>query len=161
MQYFQNISNQALTQLKVSIKNDFLSRVSGVITPIQQSTSIDHKQKATRINKALNDVLTHVKDYFTQQTNLDAEDKAIMALIVQYIYTYLSLENRHIVWNYNSIDFSRRVGELWERFCSVAWDYSTTAIRFTAPNFSVVKTAFINRAQVLSAGCSQQQILLS
>lgn len=160
MQYFQKISNQALIQLKTSIKNDFLYRAGSVITTIQQSTSINHKKKATQVNDALNAILTLVKDSFTQQPNLDAEDKAIMALIVQYIFTCLSLENRHIVWNYNSIDFSRRVGELWERFCSVAWDYSTTAIRFTPPNFSVVTTAFIDRAQTLSAGCSQQQDII-
>lgn len=160
MQYFQNISNQALVQLKTSIKSDFLNRAGSVITGIQQSTSIDKKEKAKQVNAALNAVLTLVKDTFTQQQNLDTEDKAIMALIVQYVFTCLSLENRHTVWNYNSIDFSRRVGELWERFCSVAWDYSTSAIRFNAPNFSVVTTSIINRAQTLTTSSPQQQDIL-
>ncbi|WP_179991641.1 hypothetical protein [Acinetobacter sp. YH16058] len=160
MQYFQNISNQALVQLKASIKSDFLNRAGSVITGIQQSTSIDKKEKAKQINAALNAVLTLVKDTFTQQKNLDTEDKAIMALIVQYVFTCLSLENRNTVWNYNSIDFSRRVGELWERFCSVAWDYSTSAIRFNAPNFSVVTTSIINRAQTLTTSSPQQQDIL-
>lgn len=160
MQYFQNISNQALVQLKASIKSDFLNRAGSVITGIQQSTSIDKKEKAKQINAALNAVLTLVKDTFTQQQNLDTEDKAIMALIVQYVFTCLSLENRNTVWNYNSIDFSRRVGELWERFCSVAWDYSTSAIRFNAPNFSVVTTSIINRAQTLTTSSPQQQDIL-
>lgn len=160
MQYFQNISNLALVQLKTSIKSDFLHRAGSVITGIQQSTSIDKKEKAKQVNSALNAVLTLVKDTFTQQQNLDNEDKAIMALIVQYVFTYLSLENRHMVWNYNSIDFSRRVGELWERFCSVAWDHSTSAIRFKAPNFSVVTASIINRAQILTASSPQQQDIL-
>lgn len=161
MQYFQNISQTSLTQLKIDIKADFLYRAGGVINSIQTSTTATSKEKATQVNNALNGILIPVKDHFTQLNNLDNEDKAIMALIVQYVFTCLSIENRHIVWNYNSIDFSRRIGELWERFCSVAWDYSTIATRFTPPNFSVVTTAFLNKAQTLSVGCPHQQEIIN
>lgn len=160
MQYFQNITKQSLDQLKTNIKNDFMYRAGGVITSIQGSSTADHKEKATQINNALNGVLIPVKDKFTQLPNLDQDDKAIMALIVQYCFTYLSLEERHKVWNYDFMAFSRRIGELWERFCSVAWDYSTIATRFSAPNFSTVKTAITTRAQSLSAGCVHQADIL-
>ena len=160
MQYFLNISNTSLNQLKIDIKNDFLHRAGGVIQAIQTSTTAKSKEKATQVNNALNGVLILVKDSFTNMNGLDDEDKAIMALIVQYIFTCLSIENRHSVWNYKSFVFSRRIGELWERFCSVAWDYSTIATRFTPPNFSVITTAFLNKAQTLSAGCPQQQEII-
>lgn len=160
MQYFQNISKQSLDQLKVDIKNDFLYRAGGVIATIRNSSTADHKEKATQVNNALNGVLIIVKDHFTQLANLDHDDKAIMALIVQYCFTCLSLEERHNVWNYDFMAFSRRIGELWERFCSVAWDYSTIATRFSAPNFSTVKNAITSRAQTLSAGCPKQQEII-
>ena len=86
MQYFLNISNTSLNQLKIDIKNDFLHRAGGVIQAIQTSTTAKSKEKATQVNNALNGVLILVKDSFTNMNGLDDEDKAIMALIVQYIF---------------------------------------------------------------------------
>lgn len=58
-------------------------------------------------------------------------------LILQYCTSVVSLEYRHKVWPYEYMALSRRVGELWERFCCAAWDAPSklTVKRMTAPGF--------------------------
>jgi hypothetical protein len=50
------------------------------------------------------------------------------------------IEIRNSVWNYDYMSFSRRIGELWEPFCKICFEYSINKLElFIPPLFSDVK----------------------
>ncbi|MBY3433315.1 hypothetical protein HFN89_03935 [Rhizobium laguerreae] len=51
----------------------------------------------------------------------DPDFKARLMVILVYCYAVAILEYRHRVWPYNLMDLSRRIGELWEGMCLIAW----------------------------------------
>ena len=97
-----------------------------------------HQNKAKRVNKLISD---H-RDFLVSQIDESAaatlrQEKLI---ILQYAVSVVSLEYRHAVWPYEYMALSRRVGELWERFCSAAWDIPSrqNVQRISPPNFTEV-----------------------
>lgn len=78
---------------------------------------------------------------------LPKQERGTAALVIQYCCTVVGLEYRHRVWPYEYMAFSRRIGELWEAFCSTAWTYptDTTVCRINAPDFNEVRLALLNR----------------
>lgn len=58
------------------------------------------------------------------------------------------LELRNQVWPYEYMAFSRRIGELWEPFCRLCFDYMINDISlFVPPLFSEVKQKFSNEIE--------------
>jgi hypothetical protein len=50
------------------------------------------------------------------------------------------LEYRNLVWQYEYMAFSRRIGELWEPFCKLPFEYPLNELNFyTPPNIEDVK----------------------
>ena len=104
-----------------------------------------HQDKAKLVNQLV----------FEQQTKLinavpanqTAKEKQQALLIIQYCSSVASLEYRHAVWPYEYMALSRRVGELWERFCKAAWDQPSRAdvLRIDAPSFEQVATSLRGR----------------
>ncbi|KTA88397.1 hypothetical protein VO71_19915 [Aeromonas salmonicida subsp. smithia] len=73
--------------------------------------------------------------------------KTKLFMLIQYCYSVVSFEYRHMVWPYEYMAFSRRNGELWERFCKSAWDNSEREHlhRISAPKFSAVEKQFTKK----------------
>lgn len=73
-------------------------------------------------------------------------------LMTHYTYYVAMLEARNQVWNYDYMAFSRRIGELWEPFCKLAFEFSLKDIEFYEPksyeefkeNLSSELTEFVN-----------------
>lgn len=62
-------------------------------------------------------------------------------LMAHYTYYVVMLESRNKVWNYDYMAFSRRIGELWEPFCKLAFEYATNDITFyTPPSYDEYKS---------------------
>jgi len=60
--------------------------------------------------------------------------------MITYCNYVVMLEVRHSVWGYEYMAFSRRIGELWEPFCKLAFDYPINDLElFVPPLFSDVK----------------------
>lgn len=151
MLFYSSLSDDKIKILKTNINKEIYRRLNGVGESIKKSTSTNYKDKSKKINEAINGILLPTQDYFINKYQLKtASEKSVMALIVQYCYTCISLEERHSVWKYEFMSFSRRIGELWERFCSVAWDYSEIATRFDAPKFSSVQNEVLQQVAMLS-----------
>ncbi|NZD64917.1 hypothetical protein HX900_27975 [Rhizobium sp. WYCCWR 11290] len=70
-------------------------------------------------------------------SNLSIQDELI---VLEYCTTVANLEYRNKVWSYEYMALSRRMGELWERFCKSAWETPLRAnvVRTHAPNFAEV-----------------------
>lgn len=123
------------------LKTDLLSKYHTAIGPIAKriaSTSRAHQQKAKAINQAIgkykSQLLTELPIFSSDLEKQQAH------IILQYCTSVVSLEFRHSVWPYEYMALSRRVGELWERFCRAAWDVPSRpeVQRFQAPAFSEV-----------------------
>jgi len=60
--------------------------------------------------------------------------------MVTYTNYVVMLEVRHSVWAYEYMTFSRRIGELWEPFCKLAFEYPINDLElFVPPLFADVK----------------------
>ena len=97
-----------------------------------------HQNKAKSVNRAIYD---H-RDALVSQIpgGLSTKERQQRLIVLQYCISVVSLEYRHAVWPYEYMSLSRRVGELWERFCSSAWDTPSkpNLQRITPPVFEGV-----------------------
>jgi hypothetical protein len=144
---------------KVDIFREFHGRV-GATMPAIRRLAASREEKARAVNQLVND--TRVK--LIEEAGLaDREDRQLGGVIIQYCYSVIGLEYRHQVWPYEYMAFSRRVGELWEQFCSAAWDYPSRAgvRRIDAPSFNDVKGALLTRIQGNVAGHKNSEVILS
>lgn len=75
----------------------------------------------------------------------------------------MSLEYRNMVWPYEYMAFSRRNGELWERFCKAAWDNSQVPnlSRIEAPEFDDVRNSFRDRIIGYTDNNENQQLIVN
>ncbi|WP_181902256.1 hypothetical protein [Thalassotalea euphylliae] len=130
-------------QLKVEIFEYFemcLQEPTRKIT----SSLVDRRKQSSMMNQAIEQVKSNLADGLLQKyPNLD---RSKLFMLLQYCYSVVSFEYRNIVWPYEFMAFSRRNGELWERFCKAAWDHSQlpNLYRIEAPNFSEVRNNFRN-----------------
>lgn len=62
------------------------------------------------------------------------------AFLIYYCWIVVSIECRNFLWKYESMDLSRRSGELWESLIKQCWSYPVkpSIKRFEAPNFEEV-----------------------
>lgn len=125
----------------VDIKKTILSRYRAeLVRPLDEisASNVSHQEKAQQINAAVNAL--HSKFVEGINANLSPKEKQNYRIILQYCLAVASLEYRHAVWPYEYMALSRRVGELWERFCSGAWEAPSRAnvARIAPPEFSQV-----------------------
>lgn len=108
-------------------------------------TKLAREAKAKKINKVVETVRDAARTHFFHKYNELPKSKLHMT--IQYCYTVMSFEYRNIVWPYEYMAFSRRNGELWERFCKAAWDYSDKddLHRIDAPKFEEVRSNFLTK----------------
>jgi hypothetical protein len=83
------------------------------------------------------------KRIFTQLKELrDKKCQSAKTLdeILKYEYAYIcaALNLRNQVWEYNFMDFSRRIGELWESFCKAAFRNAPLKM-YEPPKFTEIK----------------------
>lgn len=129
------------TQLKQEIFSYFHSNLTVIANNIQ-AQNISHGGKSTLINQAVERVRNDLANILViQYSHLD---RSKLFMLLQYCYSVMSFEYRNVVWPYEYMAFSRRNGELWERFCKAAWDNSQLAnlYRIPAPSFHEVRNSF-------------------
>jgi hypothetical protein len=104
------------------------------------ASQITREEKA----KAINSIVGTARSTLSEKVaTLDIDERPNYALVLQYCCSVASLEYRHSVWPYEYMAFSRRVGELWEEFCSAAWDFPSRpeVARLKPPSFATVRDA--------------------
>lgn len=73
----------------------------------------------------------------------DKRDKSFLLdkiLLMNYASYIVFLEQRNKYWKYTTMDFGRRIGELWEPFCILPFQYPINNIELIEPpDFAVVK----------------------
>ena len=135
-----------LPQLKNDLFQKYHSRLADPVKAIAALTDT-HQNKAKQVNKLISDMQNVLSRQMTISGNQQEKQQAL--LVIQYCTSVISLEYRHMVWPYEYMALSRRVGELWERFCRAAWDRPSRANvhRMEAPSFSSVGDSLRNRLE--------------
>lgn len=68
-------------------------------------------------------------------------------LLLTYASYIVMLEYRNKVWEYEYMAFARRIGELWEPFCKLAFDFPVKKLSLIVPpNFDKVQTRIKSNA---------------
>ena len=144
----------SLTDYKSSCLNYLHEALPATVDSIK-SGGDTHQSQAKAVNRSISE---H-RDALVSQipSGLSTNECQQRLIVLQYCISVVSLEYRHAVWPYEYMALSRRVGELWERFCSSAWDIPSKPDiqRITPPHFERVIDTIRNT--LLEAARDNQQ----
>lgn len=136
-----------LEKLKQDILDEFHSRLTYIVQQLNTETPL---RSGNIRAKAVNTVTNQIrKEWIDQIRYYPPEDRTNASLVLEYCFSVASIEYRNSVWPYEYMAFSRRVGELWEGFCSAAWDFPVRSAlsRVQHPDFSDVRNTIRARLQ--------------
>lgn len=139
MNICKNLKNQ-----KAELLRYFRSRAQEILSELAlQYSSKDNKGKAKAVNRALvqsKENLLNTLHATAQNEHWTNEEILECVLMITYTNDVVMLETRNAVWEYDYMAFSRRVGELWEPFCKLCFQYPIAPISlFVPPLFADVK----------------------
>lgn len=125
LRYFRERGEEKLSELRKEIGNQ------------------KFKKLANGVNKAVGHALDAFKDVILSKAeeNEWADDSRLRSILAAtYCAQVAMLDLRNQVWAYEYMAFSRRIGELWERFVHIPFAYSVTDVSpFVPPLFSEVR----------------------
>lgn len=106
-------------------------------------TNNSRDKKAQTINRQIvlcrNAQINKVKQNASRFA-FDNETLLNQILLLTYASYIVMLEYRNKVWSYDYMAFARRIGELWEPFCKLPFEYPIKELKIiNPPNFSTVQ----------------------
>ena len=122
--------------------NSFRTAAEQVLPEAQCKTQ--NNDKSNIINKCikthLNELLETAKQA-SRNNNWNNEELLNEILLITYASYIVMLEYRNKVWPYEYMAFARRIGELWEPFCKLPFEYPINNLSLIAPpQFEDVQT---------------------
>lgn len=94
----------------------------------------NYKDQASAINQFINDIrdssIRSLKAHSNELTQSELLDEI---LIITYSSYIVMLDARNSVWPYEYMAFARRIGELWEPFCKLPFEYPIKKLTIIAP----------------------------
>lgn len=130
---------------KAELLSYYRNRAKELITEVTQTYGVtEFKLRAAAINAALIETKeTFIKTLLqkAQKEKWTASEILEGVLIVTYTNYVVMMESRNSVWPYEYMTFARRIGELWEPFCQLCWEYpiNNNIAYFLPPLFQDVK----------------------
>lgn len=110
-----------------------------------------YKKKAKKLNRLLvqaKENLIEIIEHKSKKEEWTNNETLGCILMVTYCNYVVMLEVRHSVWPYEYMAFSRRIGELWEPFCKLAFEYPVNDLElFVPPLFADVKKQLADEVQ--------------
>jgi hypothetical protein len=136
--------DKTIKDRKIELLSYFRDRASEALTVIKSKFAETQSDKRARaINENLNQTKSALITTILQQAEKEKwtnKEKLECILIVTYCNIVVMIESRNSVRPYEYMDFSRRVGELWDPFCKLCFYYPINDISlFIPPLFSEVK----------------------
>lgn len=136
--------DKTLKDNKTELLAYFRDRASEFLTEIKQKFAETQSDKRARaINECLNETKSKLITTILQQAekeNWTHQEKLECLLMITYCNIVVMIESRNSVRLYEYMDFSRRVGELWDPFCKLCFYYPVNdVLLFIPPLFSEVK----------------------
>ena len=155
--------DKTIKNRKTELLSYFRDRASEALTVIKVKFADTQSDKRARaINESLNQTKSVLITTLLQQAEKERwtnKEKLECILMITYCNIVVMIENRNLVRPYEYMDFSRRVGELWDPFCKLCFYYPSNNISlFIPPLFSEVKrqltdeiTNYINTLTITEA----------
>lgn len=136
--------DKSLKKNKVELLGYFRDRASEFLNDIKQKyAETQFDKRARTINECLNETKNKLITTILQQAereNWSHQEKLECLLMITYCHIVVMIESRNSVRPYEYMDFSRRVGELWDPFCKLCFYYPLNDVAlFVPPLFSEVK----------------------
>lgn len=114
---------------------DFFREQGNKIISDLKDTETNKEKKTIEINKKIKECKE--KQIYKINSQDDEtwpiQDKLNEILLLTYASYIVMLECRNRVWEYNNMDFTRRIGELWEPFCKLPFAYPINNLSFRDP----------------------------
>ncbi|MGD7091225.1 hypothetical protein ACQCTA_00805 [Bacillus subtilis] len=83
------------------------------------------KTPITKMNTQLKKITETLVKPVVENTDLSNEERLDKILMIYYCSYIVMIEFRNRMRPYEYMDFTRRVGELWEPFCKLCWKYTS------------------------------------
>lgn len=126
-----------------NLKKDLLDAYRAACSDIRPKTAKVEPEDASKIiNKCIDQTKKAIiKDVQPLLKDLDKKDALNLILHIHYCSYVAMIDERNRVWEYDYMALSRRVGELWDPFCQLCWEYPVDdSIEFwEPPHFDEVK----------------------
>lgn len=131
----------------IKTKAEWISRFRSVgnliLMELSKSTK-SKKDKASEINKRIKEYRENEIDSINAVAKQELWDNQTLLneiLLLTYASYIVMLECRNKVWEYEYMAFARRIGELWEPFCKLAFDFPVKKLALIdPPDFDEVQT---------------------
>lgn len=122
----------------------FRERADESLGEIKQTYGVnEYKERAKAVNDAINETRNNLLKVLLAKAKKEGwRNNEILPCVLMTTYTnyIVMLECRNEVWPYEYMTFSRRIGELWQPFCKLCFDYPLRDLTlFVPPLFSEVK----------------------
>lgn len=115
-----------------------------------EKTKKSRKDMASEINKCIKEYREQEIKRIETIAKTDAWNNQTLLneiLMLTYASYIVMLEYRNKVWEYEYMAFARRIGELWEPFCKLAFDFPVKSLSIIdPPNFDEVQTKIKSNA---------------
>ncbi len=140
-----------------------------IVESKQVYTDSEYQKRATHVNKGLRQARQNLLKILQQRSARENWDKVTVlqgVLSLTYTNYVVLLEARNEVWPYEYMAFARRIGELWEPFCLLCWEYplNNEINYFVPPLFREVKAKLVREIrefiQTLRIGKEEKNELL-
>ena len=136
--------DKTISSRKIELLSYFRNRASEALSVIKvrfAETQSDKRAKA--INESLNltkNIIIVTLLQKAEKEKWSTKEKLESILMITYCNIVVMIESRNSVRPYEYMDFSRRVGELWDPFCKLCFHYPINELSlFVPPLFSEVK----------------------
>ncbi|MBS6195089.1 MAG: hypothetical protein KH828_05865 [Clostridiales bacterium] len=120
-----------------------------ILSELSKSTKSERnkaKEINERIKKYREEEIANI-NAIAQRESWDNQTLLNEILLLTYASYIAMLEYRNKVWAYDYMAFSRRIGELWEPFCKLAFDFPIKKLTLIEPpDFEEVQTRIKNDA---------------
>ena len=136
--------DKTIKDRKIELLSYFRDRASESLTVIKIKFAETQSDKRARaINESLNQTKSVLITTLLQQAGKEGwtnQEKLECILMITYCNIVVMIESRNSVRPYEYMDFSRRIGELWDPFCKLCFYYPINDLSlFIPPLFSEVK----------------------
>jgi hypothetical protein len=127
----------------------FRNRGQESLEEISRNYSIrEFRKKTSEINRAINETKNKLILTISQKASTQSWPQINLLnsiLMVTYCGYVSMIDMRNSIWPYDYMTFSRRIGELWEPFCKICFEYPIKKLElFIPPLFSDVKKLMTN-----------------
>lgn len=114
------------------------------------SRQVTKKKAANVVNNGIKqlcvDIIEKVKNT-AKMENWNNEALLNEILLITYALYIVMLEYRNKVWTYEYMAFARRIGELWEPFCKLPFQYSVKKLKLIEPpDFAEIQAGIRKKA---------------